>query len=200
VNAHTLATMSREPSPVKPGLPPPDATKAQWRRWARLERVQAAIVARVRGLLDELAPTTVVAFAAMGDEIDVGPIVAGDRRHRWALTRTPASGPLTLHRWDAPRERHTFGFSQPVAGAPTVAVNEVGAVLVPGLVFDETGTRIGHGRGYYDMMLATCPPSALTIGVAADALVVPGPLPREAHDVVMAVVVTELRTITRHAL
>jgi len=53
--------------------------------------------------------------------------------------------------------------------------------LLPGLCFDEEGTRLGYGRGYFDRFLSRLPATVPRVGVSYDALVVPR-LPREAHD------------------
>ena len=62
--------------------------------------------------------------------------------------------------------------------------------LVPGLCFDERGTRLGYGLGYYDRLLPLLRSDALIVGVTADALVVPE-LPKAPFDVPMTHLVTE---------
>ena len=46
-----------------------------------------------------------------------------------------------------------FGIPEPVADEP-VADDPTALVLMPGLVFDKEGHRIGYGGGYYDKFLA----------------------------------------------
>lgn len=65
--------------------------------------------------------------------------------------------------------------------------------LVPGLAFDQTGNRLGRGRGYYDRLLAGATGSK--IGVAHDCQIVPA-MPTCAHDVRMDYVVTETRVVS----
>jgi len=173
----------------------PDAGKAAWRAWARTARrglgpeVAGLVVAGLAGWLAGAGPTTVLAYRAMAGEVPLDTLVAGDRRHRWATTRTPDTGGLTVHAWDAPTEPHRFGFDQPVAGAAVVGLDEVGVVLVPGLVFDLRGGRLGHGKGYYDRLLAALP-GAVAVGVTTDAFVVPV-VPTDRYDVPMAWLASE---------
>ena len=137
----------------------------------------------------DLPAGSVVVYLPLPDEIDVTQVP--DRVNRtFAVTRTPAGGPLTLHSLDAPRERHRFGFEQPVAMAPSVDPSTVAVVLTPGLAFGPDGERLGRGGGYYDRFLLTVPESAARVGVTVSALVVDG-LPTDSHDVPMTHLATE---------
>ena len=46
-----------------------------------------------------------------------------------------------------------FGAPEPIANAP-IAQDPYALVLVPGLVFDSAGHRMGYGGGYYDRFLS----------------------------------------------
>ena len=39
-------------------------------------------------------------------------------------------------------------------------------VLVPGVCFDQTGHRVGYGKGFYDRFLKTCRPGCLKVGLS----------------------------------
>ncbi len=62
-----------------------------------------------------------------------------------------------------------------------VPAREVDLVLVPGLAFDRTGHRLGHGQGYFDRFLARLPRSTPTVGLAYRFQLLDR-LPRAAHD------------------
>ena len=66
----------------------------------------------------------------------------------------------------------------------------VDLALVPGVVFDKQGNRLGYGRGFYDRLLRQLSPSALRIGLAFDCQVVEQ-LPVEPHDERLDWLVTE---------
>lgn len=70
-----------------------------------------------------------------------------------------------------------------------VAYKNIDLVLVPGIVFDKEGHRIGYGFGYYDKFLKKVP-KTIKIGLAFDFQVV-DKIPREMHDVPVDMVVTE---------
>lgn len=61
--------------------------------------------------------------------------------------------------------------------------------LVPGLVFDAEGYRIGYGAGYYDNFLATYP--GLKVGLVRTLRISSNPLPHDDHDVPMDVLVSD---------
>ena len=67
--------------------------------------------------------------------------------------------------------------------------------LIPGLIFDTHGTRIGHGKGYYDRLLAKRQSSAIVAALIFDWQISTEPLPRESHDVLMDFIITPTRII-----
>lgn len=150
------------------------------------EKVVSAIVE----WLETVPATTVLVYLSMPGELPAERVVdAGGARHRYATTRTPPVGLLTIHPFEAPRERHRFGYEQPVAGAPVVDPAEVGVVLVPGLAFDRRGNRLGWGKGYYDQLLPRVP-QAIRVGVTLERRMVEA-IPVEEHDVAMQWLATE---------
>ena len=72
---------------------------------------------------------------------------------------------------------------------------DVQAFIVPGLVFDTHGGRLGYGAGHYDDLLSRAPGATLKIGVCYDWQVQDEPLPLDAHDIAMDWIVTEKRAI-----
>lgn len=133
-------------------------------------------------------PSVVVGFLAMGDEIDMSPLVARYPRIRFALTRTAPGMTLTVHDFDAPRERHRFGFDQPSGDTATLPLSQVDVVLVPGLAFAPDGRRLGRGAGYYDRFLAEL--DAETVALTTEDRILDD-LPREDHDVLVGWIATE---------
>lgn len=78
--------------------------------------------------------------------------------------------------------------------APQFSAEKVDLIFVPALAFDETGARLGQGGGWYDRALENLPARLLTIGVAFDFQIVQS-VPRESHDQVVSMVVTEERIV-----
>lgn len=191
------------PTPTPHPRPSAHADKAQWRRWAHAQRdaLRAADPAReadrraaahLRAWEPWRRARVALVYLAFGSELD--PLldalaapprgVSGAAGPLLATTRTPPGGrgTLSVHALTPETlERHPYGFSQPRADAATLPLERIDVVLVPGLCFDERGTRLGYGRGYYDRLLPQLPRHARRLGVTLDALVVPQ-LPSEPHD------------------
>lgn len=75
---------------------------------------------------------------------------------------------------------------------PKVPKSEMKTLYLPLLAFDEKGTRLGHGGGFYDRFCEGFP--GRKIGIAFDWQFSFALIPRESHDVVL----DELITPTRH--
>ena len=63
-----------------------------------------------------------------------------------------------------------------------VSLEEVDLMVVPGLAFDKSGHRLGHGGGYYDRFLEKAPPTIFTVGLAFDFQIM-DELPRHDTDI-----------------
>lgn len=71
------------------------------------------------------------------------------------------------------------------------ALAQAAAVLAPAVAVDRSGTRIGHGGGYYDRALTHVPPTAEIVAVVHPVeLLAAGSLPRGPHDVTIPSVLT----------
>jgi 5-formyltetrahydrofolate cyclo-ligase len=87
----------------------------------------------------------------------------------------------------------SFGVLEP-AGSELVAVEELDLIVVPGVVFDRLGHRLGYGRGFYDRALAGCRNDCIKVGFAYDNQLVDS-LPTAKYDKTLSVLITESNTI-----
>ena len=74
--------------------------------------------------------------------------------------------------------------------AKRVEVREIDLVMVPGVAFDRTGARMGHGKGYYDKLLEHARSDTPLVALAFECQLFPE-IPTQSHDVFMDKIVTE---------
>jgi 5-formyltetrahydrofolate cyclo-ligase len=74
--------------------------------------------------------------------------------------------------------------------AKRVDVKEIDLVMVPGVAFDRTGARMGHGKGYYDKLLEHARPETPLVALAFECQLFPE-IPTQSHDVFMDKIITE---------
>lgn len=170
-----------------------NASKAEWRAWAfatrkTLEPNSQAVTAHLCEFLQARGARRVLAYRAMSGEPDLAGLQY-DFELLTTRTRYKPERRLTLHPWDTATEQSKFGYWQPPANAPRVALDTVDAVLLPALAYDLRGVRLGYGGGFYDRLLPNF--AGLKVGVVWSPLLVPK-LPSEAHDVRVDCVATEL--------
>jgi len=92
-------------------------------------------------------------------------------------------------------EPKTFGIFEPKeCKIKKFDANKLDLVVVPGIVFDENGHRIGYGHGYYDRFLKKISSKAKKAGLAFDFQLI-GKIPEEQHDIPVDFVITEKRIV-----
>jgi 5-formyltetrahydrofolate cyclo-ligase len=69
-------------------------------------------------------------------------------------------------------------------------VSQIDLFIVPGVAFDRSGGRLGHGKGYYDRLLAKAQPGTPKIAFAFERQVV-DQVPMTTDDVLVDYVITE---------
>ena len=184
----------------------PSATRARLAASSRAslsagERAEAAdaVAAGVLAIPEAARPGSVLAYAATSEELDAAPLVRAlrERGARIAYPRVCGEGELALH-WheDDALAPGYCGILEPSMDDPVANVEDFDMVIVPGVAFDEECCRLGMGGGFYDRLLSRLRPGALAVGLAFDEQLT-GPLPREAHDVPLDIVVTPTRTLRR---
>jgi len=148
--------------------------------------------ALARLVLPHLAGAGVVAaYHPLSDEIDPAPILAGlgDGQRRafpWFADRDAAfvwrEGPAS--------EPGPWGVAQPATAAEALLPD---IVIVPLVLADRNGTRIGHGKGHYDRALAHLRQSGrpvFTIGVGWESQLADETIPADPWDVKLDAVAT----------
>ena len=89
-------------------------------------------------------------------------------------------------------EKNRWGVWEPLARGKPVIPSELSCVVVPGCVFDQAGTRVGRGAGYYDRFLVSAP-QALRVGLCFEVQVAPSLIPKNDWDIPVQAWVSEAR-------
>ena len=138
---------------------------------------------------------TIMAYAAIKQEANIN----GYWQNAWMGGKTIVlprvkGGLLEAVRFDGWDQTKTgpFGIREP-EGEP-FPPERIEAVLVPGVVFDGQGYRLGYGKGYYDRFLPALDPSAFFCGIAYQLQLVDDVFPA-GWDVRLHALVTESRVI-----
>lgn len=61
-------------------------------------------------------------------------------------------------------QENSHGIPEPTYGT-NVKVEDIQVVIIPLLVVDQHGNRLGYGKGFYDRFLAECSPKTIFIGL-----------------------------------
>ncbi len=136
--------------------------------------------------------STVLAYAPIGAEIDLSPLLceALAAGKRVALPRSSPGGIMTFH-YVASLTSLThgaYGIPEPPEGCEPFVPTPATLCLVPGIVFDRRGYRIGYGGGYYDRFLRTLEGAA--IGIVYHDFILPA-LPSGRYDLAVSALATD---------
>ncbi len=170
-----------------------------WVRQAS-ERIQRRLLA----LPEWVAARRVCCYLATPAEVQTGSLLAVCRQMNkpvWAPAWREETGRYECVRLnpDAPLAAGRYGILEPAREKQDAGGADLDLAIVPGLAFDRRGGRLGHGRGYYDRLLAAPPlAQALKIGLAF-AFQLRAAVPTGASDAPMDIVVTEDAVFRRRA-
>ena len=87
-------------------------------------------------------------------------------------------------------ETGSFSIPEPQTDLPKVDPSMIDLVLVPGMAYDLSGTRLGRGKGYYDRFFGSLGERPACIGVVAEKNVFSA-FPKDAWDLSVDALLTE---------
>lgn len=166
---------------------------------AEVESKSRAIFERFLSLPEYIDSDTVMVYISFRNEVETEPIIrdALKRGKRVVAPRTLREErqliPHVIEGYED-LEPGAYGILEPKRTCPTVIPKEIDLVIVPGMVFDLRGYRIGYGGGYYDHFLKLVWGTTVKVGIAYDFQIVEK-IPDELLDVPVDIVISEERTI-----
>lgn len=172
------------------------------RRKALEPRIKRVMDEKICSILTSLAAyryaDTLLVYYPMPDEIDIKPFI----EHAWADGKSIAfpkcrreNRSMTFHivsSFDELSENGMFGIPEPMPDLPVYDPEnnrlQQSACIIPAVIYDRSGYRIGYGKGYYDRYLPSF--SGSRIGVCYSGFIT-DKVPRGKYDLAVNVLVTE---------
>jgi len=152
----------------------------------------AAICTRLLELAPLRQAQRIMAFASIENEVDLRCYISWQQEVGKSifLPRTGRNGNLEVAQFTGwqDTEAGVFGIREPIG--VQVDPCQIEAVIVPGLVFDGHGYRLGYGKGYYDRFLRNLSPQVFACGVCYEFQVVADVCPH-GGDIPVHWIVTE---------
>jgi len=143
---------------------------------------------------------TVLFYVSKKNEVDTHKLIQNHLELNDKITVIPITHPKTktlslsvLKNFDDLKKGAFDILELPPKNRVPIDPKAIDLVIVPGLLFDKRGHRLGHGHGYYDRLLKKI--TAPKIGLAYACQIVPK-LMNEAHDVPVDHLITEQQIFT----
>ena len=161
-------------------------------------RASAQITRSVCALTEIVQAKSILLYSAFRSEVDTDELCKA-LLHDGKTVCVPLAKPvekdivpIVVDKEDFPLQPGYHGIPEPkwCAGKVFTAQN-LDIVVVPGLLFDSRGNRLGYGGGFYDRFLANKAPQALRVGLAYSCQLADS-IPAHRHDMRMDILVTEL--------
>lgn len=176
--------------------------EANVRRNALLPHVRTqkshAIIERLRSLAVYDKARKPLIYVAMPSEVQTLPLIASRIGQGLPVAVPRVEGEnLGLYEISAIGDLKpgVWGILEPEQpGARPVALEDVDVVILPGVVFDPVGHRLGYGKAFYDRLLSRLSHPVTKVALAFEVQLVRA-VPSEPHDATMDFIVTEERTI-----
>lgn len=136
-------------------------------------------------------------YSALLDEADPWPICQNIKHLKWCLPRVISQDQMQMHQVSAEMpnlEQNHLGLMEPMMNLPLVQPEQLTGLIIPGMIFNQNGVRLGRGKGYYDRYLGRC--RGIKVGLCFSFQIIEEQIPNEAHDVRMDYLITEKEIIS----
>ena len=170
---------------------------------AQRARASAVICAQLCALPETAAAQSLFVYCAFRSEVDTAPLwplLQGQGKVLCVPLTLPENRemlPLVLDN-RADLRPGAFGIPAPPYQKELIfPADRLDMVILPGLLFDRAGNRLGYGGGFYDRFLAHRASQALRVGLGFACQLADEPvrLPAEPHDMRLDILITDQETL-----
>jgi len=170
-----------------------------------IEQKSMEIMDQVLHLHEYVRARGIACYVSKDSEVDTGPLIrkALDSKRR-VLVPVVKKGDIDLffsEIKDLGKELAPGSFDIPEPKPEYLrpeSLDAVDVLLVPAIVWDKEGYRLGWGRGYFDRVLKMLPEHVRSIGLSFNLQFV-SRVPRDQFDLPVNTVVTESRVVRCHS-
>ncbi len=157
------------------------------------ESAQIKILFKINQLIESYQPETIFTFFGFKDEPVIDPAIPDGIKFLYPRIKDYKLHEMDFYPWFEGQAFTTncYGIKEPLVSKFKEIKTENSLILIPGLMFDYQGNRLGYGGGYYDRYLSTHK-FKLKIGVCFEQRI-RSEIPVSENDVGVDVVVTEKR-------
>lgn len=172
-------------------------TKQDYRHWAKEKRellniqlISSLICDNFSNSKEYIKAAKIAAFYPLPCEIDLTPLFQ-DKSKSFYLPVIKENREMDLCKYQECSELtlNQYGICEPCQGNE-VEPEDLDLIIVPALVVDKKGHRLGYGKGYYDRFLSRLPENCTKIVPIASELIV-DEIPYDNYDVPVDMVVTQ---------
>ncbi len=172
-------------------------TKQNLRDWAKQTRktldikaISAVICNKITVLKEYKNAKIIAGFYPCGTETYITPLFE-DKSKEWYLPVIAENEHMSFCKYETCSELNLnkYGICEPCTGEE-LKPEKIGLIIIPALLIDKNGHRLGYGKGYYDRFLAKLPETCIKIVPIADELVIDS-LPYDEFDIAVDMAVTQ---------
>ena len=167
------------------------------RKQLPLDQVSQQIVQQIASWSVFQKSKTILFYYPLPFEVSLLSLAGRFSEKQWYLPKMEGEKGLRFYRYH-PGDKLSLGAYQvqePIGTEPIALASGKDSclVMVPGLLFDRQGHRLGYGKGYYDRFLNSLQQQNInhtSLGVVASHLWIEA-LPADDHDIAVNAIVTE---------
>jgi 5-formyltetrahydrofolate cyclo-ligase len=170
----------------------------------KIEMESIAISKLIFSLPEYSSATNILVFSPIKNEFNTAHIVSDAQKkgknlfYPWCLKESKQLRIYKINDSLTELEKGTFGILEPIKRAREMDVDSgiLDLAIIPGLAYDNAGTRLGRGAGYYDRFLSPIKGKCTIVSPVLSVQLLNEELPYTMHDIKPDFLVTPERIIS----